>query len=254
MEGVIFRFHPDMVNMLLKTRFEGKNKEGKTTMLRLVEGDEELDEKKQSKEAKQKTFKVTGQEMFITDTATIEMLKARPDFGDLISIFDPVKDNKEQVEAIIAEHKIIGEVALLENVDTLNLGILVFGLESLARVKDGDYNGLKKDLIAYTAMNSEEVGKLLSDKAKSLAWFSAVAYAKDVVKSDVAGNSVMWASNDELIVNVTKGQKPIEALAEYLGTKEGLEVKQLIGSRLEAEAVDNKAKQTATKKVETAKP
>lgn len=238
MEGTIFRFDDRFINMFLQTRFPGKL-DGKHTIIRLVEGDDELDEKKQAENAIQRQFKVIGKEMFIEDEVVIKWLKLNKDFGTLITIHDPAAENKAKVAELKKGLDTIIKITKMGNADLLQLGILKYGSkEALRQVADGDYEGLRIELAGEAQQDPEEMERLMDKNENQNLTFAAVAFAANIVKEDDSSTNVKWVSNDAHIVSVATGLRPVDALASFFETTEGNKVKQEIGIAMETKQLN----------------
>ena len=257
---MIIRFHSDLANTNFKTRFEGLDAKGKITMYRLVEGSEEVEEKKQDKEAKQKTFKtgptntvVDGQAIYqteITDQAVLNFLNATTYWKDgRIVEYDPLAENKKIEEILVRDAEIVAKVANISEKDELvKYGYYLFGKSTLTKAAQDDYSGIKADLIKYTYQNPEEMIKVLDKNNKQVAEHmqAALAFAKGILVESEGGKSISWAETKVRVVSVVVGQKPLDALIDFYGTTEGKEVKQLVGQKIVESAADTVASTAKT--------
>lgn len=236
--ATIFRFTQKHLNKNLTHTYEYKDENGKIITRRFVEGDSELDMKKQSPNAVPKKFSVTALHMEIDNPALVEFLKGRRDFGTDITIYDPAEENKKALEAINNSRNVFNTVFDMDNTSILQLGILVKGQPALKSVVNNDYNGLRKDMLAYTSQHPEKVSKLIDDNENKDYLWAAMAFAKRIVKADESDTAVKWVDNDTLVTRVTKGTTPVEALVDFFSTQDGAEVKQEIGLRMQKKATE----------------
>lgn len=257
---MILRFNEDLANTNWKTRFEGKDEKGNIAMIRLAYGTEDVIEKKQDANAKQKEFKtgptnklvdgVPYYETEIDDPAVIKFLKATPYWADgRIQEYDPLAENKKKAEQLIHDSKILSEVAAItKESDIAMYAHYLFGQQALDQAAEGDYAGLTVKLFLYAQENPEEMAELLSEKSKKAEYLEAgLFFVKGILKETDSGNSVSWGDNDTKIISVVVGQKPLDAIVDFFGTVEGKEARQIAGQKLDALAKDALAKQDATK-------
>ena len=237
MTAEIFEFDRDLVNMIMKPEYE-ITEDGKKKILRLVKGDSELEMKKQSENAEVLRFRINTTQMKIEDETIIEWMKKNPLFTKgKIRIFDPKANSKDELKGVVDNLETLLKVSKLEPIELLGLGYRVFGRKAFILVSEKGYEGLRVDMITYANVNPSDIENKLSDETADFAWAS-LAFAKNIIKEDDAGNKVLWAENDAHIVSVTKGVMPIDALVEYFKTEEGREVKQEIGNIINKKTVD----------------
>ncbi len=263
---MILRFSEDLANTNWKTRFEGKDEKGNIAMIRLAYGTEDVIEKKQDQNAKQKEFK-TGPvnknidcalyyQTEIDDPAVINFLQKTKYWEDgRVSEFDPLADNKKKAELLIRDTEILAKVAAIsDNTDLTKYGYYLFGKSALEKASKDDYAGLRVDLFLYTQENPEEMIELMSEDSKSSEYIEAgLFFVKGIIKETDSGTSVSWGDNDTKIISVVVGQRPLDAIVEFFGTIEGKEVRQLAGQKMDTimkeklATTETKAKTTVAK-------
>lgn len=258
---MIIRFSEDLANTNWKTRFEGKDAKGKIAMIRLAYGTDDVIEKTQDPNAKQKEFKtgpvnrnIDGNlyyETEIDDPAVIKFLQATPYWEDgRVAEFDPLADNKRKEEMLLRDTKILGKVAAIsDNTDLVKYGYYLFGNSALEKAAKDDYAGLRVQLFLHAQENPEEMEQLMDAKnGKSAEYLEAgLAFVKGIIKETDSGTSVSWGDTDVKIVSVVVGQKPLDAVVDFFGTAEGKEVKQLVGQKM-LDIVKDKASKTGKDK------
>lgn len=234
-------------------------------MIRLVYGSEEVLEKKQDANAKEKSFKtgpvnkvvdgVRYYETSIDDPAVIAFLKKTSYWEDgRVAVYDPLAESKKQADALIRDTQILGKVAQIkENSDLAKYGYYLFGQEALTQAAAGDYSSLQVKLFLYAQENPEKMEALMDSKNnKSSEYLEAgLAFAKGIIKEADSGTAVVWGDTEVKILTVVVGQKPLDATVEFFGTTEGKEVKQLVFNKIEEITKEALAKETAAAKPAT---
>lgn len=263
---MILRFSDELSNTNWKTRFEGKDEKGNIAMIRLVYGTEDVIEKKQDPNAKQKEFKtgpsnkvvdgVPYYEATIDDAAVIKFLKATPYWEDgRIVEFDPLADNKLKAEALVRDTEVLAGVAALEDKNDIAMyAHYLFGEEALTQAKNDDYAGLKVKLFLYAQENPEEMKELMSEDSNKAEYLEAgLFFVGGIIKEADSGNSVVWGDTSAKFLSVGIGQRPLDAVVDFFGTVEGKEVRQIAGQKMET-IVKEKLAKTEAKPKAPAKP
>lgn len=256
---MILRFSQELCNTVFQNRFERMDENGNVEMIRLVSGTNEVVESKQDKNAKPKDFRTgyaniqEGDQVFyqteITDKAILNYLKKTPYWGQYITEYDPIAKSKEESEGYKKEISVLAKISTMEEGEMLQLGYAVLGKEALEYAKANDMEGLRVSMFKHASEDSDSVSELMDNKNKKDFLLMALAFSKGIVEEGDAGNSVVWGDqNRSKICSVAVGEKPIDALMTFIETKEGQEVKQMIGLKIEEAAKEAKPK--TTKKVE----
>lgn len=261
---MILRFSEDLANTNWKTRFEGKDEKGNIAMIKLAYGTEDVVEKKQDPNAKQKEFKtgpankvvegVPYYETEIDDAAVIKFLKATPYWEDgRITEYDPLAENKKKAELLVRDTEVLGKVAALEDQNDIAMyAHYLFGNEALEQAKNDDYAGLKVKLFLYAQENPEEMIELMSEDSKKAEYLEAgLFFVGGIMKEADSGNSVVWADTDTKFLSVVVGQRPLDAVVDFFGTVEGKEVRQIAGQKMETIVKDKIAKSKPADKLAT---
>lgn len=239
----IFRFTPALYNTTLKGEHEITiNENGKKvkTTYRLVKGDSELDVRKQRKDAEVVRFEVVGHEMVIEDETIQRFLESRPDFGRNITVFDPVAESQKKLEATRNSVNLLRNIIEFDRNKTIQVGYVLFRREALNDIKDGNIENLQNKILAKAQSEPEVVSEIINDKKNSDKLFAGLLIASGIFEVSIDERYVSWGDNGSVVVNVPTGVSALDALTDYLLSKEGKEVKQEAGLRLENKATAGK--------------
>lgn len=239
-EAVKFRFSKRYVNAYLKHTHK-TYVNGKKVTYRLVDGDPELDIKKQDKESTGKRLYIPTEVVEFTDPTEIEFLKSKPEFGKEISVYDPIAINKQRVKDLTEGVKVLREVLNLSPVDLRVFGYRVFGDSSLKM--SGDELTIKAT--AYAQDEPEKAAEYLKEEGNQENLFVALAFTKKVIEQNISASKVLWSDSKATIVDVAEGLSPLEAVVRYLRTNDGQTVKQLISDKMKEDTAEKVAKNTS---------
>lgn len=258
-DAKIYRFSKELFNMTLKSSHEvvveENGKKVKTTY-RLVEGDSELDIRKQRKDAEPIRFNVASLEMVVEDETIQRFLESRPDFGKNIKMYDPIEESKKALKNTEKSINLLKTIVVFENDKIIELGYALFGREALEDVKDGNIAHLTNKILAKAQEDPEYVDNLLNDSKNKERLFASLLIGKGIFEVSIDERYVNWGDNGALVLSVPNGLTALDALTEYLISKEGVEVKKEAGARLEKSITATatakpKAGRTSKNEVET---
>lgn len=234
---------------LLRTFLSPKHevtKNGVTTMYRLIEGDSELDMKKQRLGGSPKVI-FLGQRVFSTDDETIQrFIESKPYFGTKITIYDPVSENKKNHEEKVRSIELLKKVASFTKEKILEIGYALFGRMSLDYIKNGDMNGLHNEIIDEAGNNPERVNELLEDKSNKHRLYAGYLIATGVFDVSIDDRYINWGHNGSQVYVVPNGISPVDGLAEFFQTSEGSEVKKEASMILEKKVTNVDAPDTGS--------
>ena len=259
---MIIRFHQDLSNTHFKSRFEKQEEDGGIKMIRLIEGSTVVDEAKQDKNAREKSF-TTGAaninidgELFyqteITDKAVINFLKETEYWGGKIKEFNPVDESNQKSEAFKKTTKLLMEVAKMEKGELLAVGYARLGKAALQYGKDNDIEGLRLEVATEVQESPEEMEAVMGDWKNNEKLLVGTAMAKGIIIETDAGNTIAWGHNNSRITSVPEGVTPLDAMVDFFGEAEGREVKKQIFTKLTDSARPKTATKTAAKTTEKA--
>ena len=226
----------ELIGMYLSSTHEVTDKEGNITTNRLVEGDSELNIKKQSPTATPKIIYI-GSKVFSTSDVTVQkFLESKPYFGTKIKEYDPVKINTEKLDAKRKSINVLKEVIALDRKEIFEVGYVLFGRKALNYIKNNDINGLHGEIIDLAGNEPEKVDNILNNADNKDTLFAGFLIASGVFEVSIDDRFVTWADNGSTVYAVPNGVSAVEGLVEYFKTTEGREVKKEASLRLEAKA------------------
>lgn len=235
-----------LLGMYMSPQHEVKTSKGYVTY-RFIEGDDELELKKQTQKEVTKKRIYLGQMIHTTDDPTEQkFIESKPYYGKLINVYDPLALNKEKSEKVRRDAELLVKIANMDQQsEILIYGIRIFGNAALEQSAKGDIEGLRLQLVEYAQENPEKMIEIMNkDNHESAEYlFASLAFAKGIIKSANGGRNVVWANNETNIISVVVGQEPLDALVQFFKTIEGKEVKQMIGAEIEtivSEKLSNK--------------
>jgi hypothetical protein len=232
----------------LSPRHEVKFDDGYKTY-RLIEGDTELELKKQGTRKVTEMRIFVGSQLYSTDNVTVQkFIESKPKFGDKIKIYDPVAENKAKADEATSDLRIMLEVTDLEQPELLSLAWNLFGRDAVVKAKEGDYSGIKLDVLAHTQKNPAEVKELLTDKTKNQKFEIGLAIAQGVIEDNAT--EVVWAHNGSKIVSIPRDLTAVQAMVDLYKQNEGREVRKLVQTMMKEKG----AKKTETKTPEPEAP
>ena len=236
----------ELVGMFLSPKHEVTLEDGSIVTYRLVEGDSELNQKKQSNNAVPRSFYV-GQRLVNTEDVTLQkFIESRKDFGSRITIYDPVAINKEKLADKKRSITLLKDVAQFDKSKILEVGYVLFGREALNLIKDGDIDGLHDRIIDFAGENPERANDVIYDKNNTETLFAGYLIASGVLEVSIDEKYVTWADNGTTVYTVPNGVTALNGLVDFFQTTEGKEVKKEASSRMARKTV----KKTAEKIVE----
>lgn len=263
---MIFRFHKDFANTNFKPRFEGKDDNGKIAMIRLAVGETSVIEKEQDPNAAIRSFKtgycnteVDGELYYQTDIddndeALLSFLRKQSAYArGLIYEYDPVEANKTKAAEVKNDLQLLMELSKIKDDEALQLGYHFLKNGVFVYAKNRDYEGLRLEILSRAQEDPESVREVFKNTTKKDYLTAALAFVKGIVEEYNSGNAVVWGDNKAVIVSVTKGEEPIDALVDFYKTKEGMEVKKMIGLKLQELATESILNEDAETEKSTAK-
>ena len=239
-----YRIDRSLWSTYLNPRYMTKNAEGKKQYARLAKGEDSIFEKEQSEFAKPDRI-VINSEFYSTDDALeIEWLENHPDFGKKIFEYDPAAEHKAKMKVISGTTETMMAILALDETQARGIGYRKYGRSALKQ----DINELKGMLVASANENFAEINGLLNEKTENDFALIGVAMAKDIIYEGRGGNDVRFKDTDEVIVSVRANERPIDAVASFLQTGAGKEIKKIIFQKLSPvvveEIIENETKGT----------
>lgn len=234
----------NLLRMYMSPKHEVK-KDGKTVMYRLIQGDSELELKKQPENAETRTI-YFGQKIFTTDDLTEQQfIESKPYYGTKIKHYDPLAETTKRVAEKKKTVNLLKEVIGFDDDKIRTVGYRLFGRTALEYIKEGNLNGLHDELIDYAGENPEVMQLKIDDKENAEALYAAFLVASGVLEVSIDDRHVVWGDNQSRVYSVPNGTSALDGLVEYFKTAEGREVKKEASLRVEKKAGEN-----ASKKVE----
>lgn len=210
------------------------NKDGKRFYARLAKGEDSIVEKEQSEFAKPYRIYVDGEYKTITDKLEQEFLESSPSFGRDIMEYNPAAESQKRWEEIDYTTDVIVKVKTLDATEARGLGYRLFGRSALSE----NLTTLKAMLVSEVNEDAKKVDEILEEKSETDFALIGLAMAKDVISEAEFGTKVVFTDTNEVITNVRKGERPIDALADLFASKEGRELKAVIYQKLQPKVVD----------------
>lgn len=239
-----YKFDRSLWNTYLNPRYMTKNPEGKKQYAKLASGEDTLYEKEQSEFAKSYRIAINGEFYSTDDVLEQEWLEKHPKFGTKITVYNPAKVHEDHMKVIKGTSQTIQALLALEESELRGLGYRIYGRSALSQ----DSNELKAMLIASANEDYEAIDKILNEKIENDFALIGVAMAKEIIYEARGGNEVKFKDTDEVIVTVRANERPIDALASFLQTGQGKEIKKIIFQKLSPvvvdEIVENQAEET----------
>jgi len=225
----------------LSPRHEVKTDDGYVTY-RLVEGDTELELKKQGTRKVSETRIFVGSQLLSTDNVTWQkFIESKPGFGTKIKIYDPVAENEAKAEEATKDLKVMLEVTDLEQNELLSLAWNLFGRDAVIKAKEGDYAGIKLDVLGHTQKFPNEVKELLTDKTKNQKFEIGLAIAQGIIEDNAT--EVRWGHNEVKIVSIPRDTTAVQAMVDFYKETEGRETRKQIQTMMKEKATPKKTEE-----------
>lgn len=238
-----YLFDKELTGMYMSPKHEVHTEDGNILTYRLIEGDSELDIKKQSVNASPKAPFI-GQRLFSTEDLTLQkFIESKPYFGTRVTIYDPVALNSERLESKKKSISLLKEVASFERNKIMEIGYVLFGRQALDQIKVGDIDGLHDKIIEYVGNEPEQAHEVINNKNNAERLYAGFLIASNVFEVSVDERFVKWAHNGSTIYTVPNGLTVLDGLVDFFQTKEGKEVKKEASMKIE-----NKSVKTASRK------
>ena len=239
-----YLFDKELTGMYMSPKHEVHTEDGKIITYRLIEGDSELDIKKQSANAVPKAPFI-GQRLFSTEDLTLQkFIESKPYFGTRISIYDPMALNSERLESKKKSISLLKEVASFERNKIMEVGYVLFGKQSLEQIKAGDIDGLHDKIIEFVGNEPEKADEVINNKNNAELLFAGFLIASGVFTISIDERYVKWAHNDAVVYTVPNGVQALEGLVDFFQTKEGKEVKKEASLNIESKSVKTSSRKT----------
>ena len=256
MEFKTYKIDKSLLNRYIDYRINNVKTEKGYVSYRLIEGDDELEVKKQSDRDITPRRIFFGTTTFTTDDPTVQkFIEARPDFGKKIKIYNPLAENEAKAKEATRQAKLTLASTELDEQQLTAIAFRRFGFETYKFLKEKDYSGLKLEVMQFAMNEPDLFEEYLNDKDNNTTqYYLSMALAKGIIKLINAGGTVVWGDNGSEILKVARGKKALDDLSDFLKTSEGREVRNIINERLSEATVEaevSKAKQSTKK--ETAK-
>ena len=230
-----------LLRMYMSPKHEVK-KDGKTVMYRLIQGDSELELKKQPENADTRTI-YFGQKIFTTDDATEQQfIESKPYYGTKIKHYDPLAESTKRVADKKKTVNLLKEVVGFDDDKIRTVGYRLFGRTALEYMKEGNLNALHDELIDYAGENPELMQLKIDDKENAEALYAAFLVASGVLEVSIDDREVVWGDNQSRVFSVPNGVSALDGLVEFFKTSEGREVKKEASLRVEKKAGENASK------------
>ena len=222
----------ELVGMFLSPKHEVTLEDGSIVTYRLVEGDSELNQKKQSENAVPRSFYV-GQRLVNTEDVTLQkFIESRKDFGSRITVYDPVSINKEKLAEKKKSISLLKDVALFDKAKILEVGYVLFGREALELIKLGDIDGLHDKIIEFAGNDPDKANEIINDKNNVETLFAGYLIASGILNISIDEKYITWADNGTTVYTVPNGVTALDGLVDYFQTTEGKEVKKEASTRM----------------------
>lgn len=210
---------------------------GYTTQYRLIEGDSELDIKKQRMGGNTREIYI-GQRVFSTEDETLQrFIESKPYFGDKIKEYDPIAENKKKLEAEKRSVSLLMKVTQFKRDKIMEAGYALFGREAMEYIRNEDISGLHSKIIHATANDFEKVDTILNNKDNSVRLFAGFLIASGIFEVTIDDRHIVWSDNQSKIYTAPQGVDILDGFVEYLQTKEGQEIKKEASIRLETMSI-----------------
>lgn len=239
-----YKFDSSLHWTYLNPRYLAKNEKGGRYYARLAKGEDTLVEKDQSEFAEPYRLFVDGELKTITDKTEQEWIENHPDFKKRITSYDPAKIHKQNIDAMVGTSKTMQRVFELQEYELRGVGYRKFGRNALEQ----DINELKGMFVAFANEDYEALDKLLDEKTETDFALVGVAMARDIIYEAKGGNEVRFKDTDEVITPVRANERPIDAMASFLQTGAGKEIKKIIFQKLQPIVVDEIVEKKTTTK------
>ncbi len=231
MELKTYLFDKAFQRTYLSPRHQVKTKDGYVTY-RLIEGDTELEMKKQGNRKVTEIRPYIASRMFNTDNVTIQkFIESRPDFGTKIKIYDPVSENEAKEAEAKNDLMIMNDVLDLDKVELVSLAWNIFGKDVATKQAIEDYSGIRLDVLAFAQKEPAKVKELMADKSKNVKFEIGIAFAQGIIEDKAT--EITWSGEKgNRIITIPRDTTAIEALADFYKEPEGREVRRLVQTKL----------------------
>ena len=238
MELKTYLIDKSLRNRYINYKHEVKTDKGFVTY-RLIEGDDELELKKQSNNFTPKRIYFGGTTYTTEDPTVQKFIESRSDFGKKIKIYDKAAESTAKLKEARHQSSLVQKAAKLEGEELAQVGYAVFGNKALKFLQENDSDGLQLDLMTYAQEYPSEFEELLKDKeSKTVKLYLALAFGKGILKETDGGTSVSWGDTEEKIMTVSRGKKAIDDMVDFFKTEEGRVVRSIINTKLGEKSVE----------------
>ena len=163
------------------------------------------------------------------DVILIEYLKSHPDFKLKYSLVDKNADSQE----IIDKTDLITQAVINlqgESLDIKTVGLLVFG-ESTLLQDDKTVEALVKQ---KAISEPQTIIDAYSDKGEwKFKKVVALALSKEIIRINPTKTAVLWVDNNEPILTLAVGQKPIDELGLFISSSKNESTLQALSLKIE---------------------
>lgn len=239
-----YKFDSSLHWTYLNPRYLAKNEKGGRYYARLAKGEDTLVEKDQSEFAEPYRLFVDGELKTITDPIEQMWIEGHPDFNKRIIEYNPTKIHKDNIDKMIGTSKTMQRVFNLGESELRGVGYRKFGTKALSQ----DINELKAMFVAFADEDYQALDSLLDEQTETDFALVGIAMAKDIIYEAKGGNEVRFVDTDEVITPVRANERPIDAMASFLQTGAGKEIKKIIFQKLQPIVVDEIVEKKTTTK------
>ena len=239
-----YKFDGSLHWTYLNPRYLAQSDKGGRYYARLARGEETLVEKDQSEFAEPYRLFVDGELKTITDPMEQMWIEGHPDFNKRIIEYNPAKIHKANIDTMVGTSKTMQRVFNLGESELRGVGYRKFGTKALSQ----DINELKGMFVAFANEDYQALDSLLDEETETDFALVGIAMAKDIIYEAKGGNEVRFKDTDEVITPVRANERPIDAMASFLQTGAGKEIKKVIFQKQQPIVVDEIVEKKTTTK------
>lgn len=185
------------------------------------------------------------------DKIMIQFLEKHPDFNKKFELFDPEAKAREELK----KFELVEKAKELLRDQASDSDKLIATAASIFdhRALDWKENVAKLKLFQKADTDPQKLIDALNDPTKEAKYIAAMAFKKNIVRTNEQKTAVVWDDNEAgLIVVVPTGKKPIVVLGDYLADNENETDLQAIGEQLDILDKGGSKKKKQPKKAATA--
>lgn len=239
-----YKFDSSLHWTYLNPRYLAKNEKGGRYYARLAKGEDTLVEKDQSEFAEPYRLFVDGELKTITDKTEQEWIENHPDFKKRITSYDPAQTHTDNLNLMIGTSNTMQRIFALGESEIRGVGYRKFGTKALSQ----NINELKGMFVALANEDYQALDALLDEETETDFALVGIAMAKDIIYEAKGGNEVRFVDTDEVITPVRANERPIDAMASFLQTGAGKEIKKIIFQKLQPIVVEEIVEKKTTTK------